>query len=102
MSKRGRGVSADRILLEADRAKMFREKLAIKQADEDMHIRRGIQETIMARVAEGKNKEEIIEELSSNEKYLKYETFFDSWASHQIEKNNIQKEKQQSKQEEER
>ena len=75
--------------------------MAVKEADEDMHIRRGIQETIIARAAEGKPKEEIIEELSQNERYSKYEMFFESWTNHQIEKNNIQKEKQ-SKQEKER
>ena len=95
--KNTRGLSAKNIDSYNSRAAMFREKMRLKEENEDTHIRTEIQAVISRGIQEGKNKEEIIELLSQNDRLLKYEMFFESWTQHQIDKANIQKEKNSNK-----
>ena len=89
MGKVQRGANAKSIGYEHTRAEFFREKLRQKANNEDTIIRTELQGIIVARVNEGIDKEEIINELSSNQRYTKYERFFESWVDNVIRKNEI-------------
>ena len=90
---RGKGVSASRIADAEDRAKLFREKMAFKKENEDTIIRTELQGLISARINEGINKERVVEELSANPRYSKYQMFFESWVDHVIRRNEVQKQR---------
>lgn len=95
-----RGSSAEKIVHAEERARMFRQKLELKQANEDTNIRTAIQAVISQGIDLGNSKEEIIAKLNENERFSKYQMFFDSWTQHQIDKNVIQKQKQKDNEKE--
>ncbi len=64
----------------------FRKRLAIKEdVNSDSYIRKEIHATITRGITEGKNKEEIIKELSI-ERYDKYAIYFENWINDKLKK----------------
>ena len=94
MGKVQRGANAKSIGYEHTRAEFFREKLRQKANNEDTIIRTELQGIIVARVNEGIDREDIINELASNERYTKYEQFFGAWVDNVLRKNETVKDKQ--------
>ena len=94
MGRVSRGINAKGLDFEHSRAQFFREKLQQKANNEDTIIRTELQGIIVARVNDGIDKEAVVEELSSNPRYAKYEQFFGAWVDNVIRKNQIQKQKQ--------
>jgi len=81
-------IRADRISTEEG----FRKRLAIKEdVNSDTHIRIEIHKIISDDIANGKNKEDIFKDLS-NEKYSKYNSYFETWIDDKIKK--MEKKKQ--------
>ncbi len=69
----------------------FKNSLKVK---EDSKIRTEIHSIIWNGLKDGKNKEDIMKELLSNERYNKYNTFFNNWIDDQIKKSKrMQKDK---------
>ena len=99
MAKSAKGLSAQHIVLEHDRAKMFRQKMALRNSNEDTIIRTNIHGIISGGLNQRKSKEEIIEELKKDDKNLKYEMFFASWIDNAASKSEQQKSKQVQKDE---
>lgn len=100
MSKIQRGANAKSIGYEHTRAEFFREKLRQKANNEDTIIRTELQGIIVDRVNKGIDKEEIVNELASNERYTKYEQFFEAWVDNVIRKNEVVREKQNNQEKE--
>ena len=101
MARNTKGLSAHHIVMEHDRAKMFREKMALKNSNEDTIIRTNIHGIIAGGINDGKSKDEIIEILKKDEKNLKYEMFFESWINNENAKVEQIKERQAKKEQEE-
>ena len=55
------------------------DKKNVLKCNEDTIIRTEIHGIIMLRLKEGKNQEEIINELSENKRYIKYSNYFENW-----------------------
>ena len=96
MGKVQRGANAKSIGYEHTRAEFFREKLRQKANNEDTIIRTELQGIIVAKVNDGIDKEEIINLLASNQRYSKYEQFFESWVDNVIRKNEVIKQRNEA------
>ena len=86
MGRSTKGLSAHHIIMESDRAKMFRQKMALKNSNEDTIIRTNIHGIIAGGINQGKTREEILIKLKEDGKNLKYEMFFNSWIDNEISK----------------
>ena len=65
----------------------FRERLKAREnPNNDTTIRMDIHKIMQTGVESGKNKEEIIASLSQEERFLKYENFFESWIDDKMKK----------------
>jgi len=72
------------------------EKINALKCNEDTIIRTELQCLILSLLNQKKEKNEIIEILSKNERYSKYEIYFDTWIEDKIKKEE-KKQKQKEK-----
>ena len=81
----------NRIMSENGREKFLKNYKVIKEKNvsEDTSLRFEIHNKINVRIGEGKSKEEIENELLSNEKYEKYFSFIPNWINDKFNKKDL-------------
>jgi len=71
---------------EIDSEKRFKDRIKIQEdVNSDSYIRREIHAAIVKGITEGKEKEEIIKDLSI-ERYNKYNIYFENWINDKMKK----------------
>ena len=84
-NKQVRDTRTNDIFYTQSRQQQFREKLARDASNGgDTNLRIELQAKIREAVCEGKSREEVISEISQEEKFKRYEQFFETWVDHQI------------------
>ena len=84
-NKEVRSVRTSSIYYEKTREQQFREKLARAASNGgDTNLRIELQTLILNDVSNGKSKEEIIEGISKEEKFKRYEQFWETWIDHHM------------------
>ena len=84
-NKEVRDTRTEDIFYEQSRVQQFKDRLARNASNGgDTNLRIELQNKIRESVCSGKSKEEVISEISQEEKFKRYEQFFEIWVDHQI------------------